>query len=32
MPSHPLTNFKYKNITKMNLDLMGFIQGIIYPK
>ena len=29
MLPHPLNILKYKNITKMNRDLMGFIQGII---
>ena len=32
MLSNALTNLKYKNITKMSLDLMGFVRGIIYPK
>ena len=27
---HPLTNLKYKNIIKMNLNLMVFIQETIY--
>ena len=29
MPLHPLTNFAIKNIMKMNLNLMVFIQKII---
>ena len=32
MPPHPLTNFEVQNITRMNLDLMMFILGIIYLK
>ena len=32
MPPHPLTNFEIQNITRMNLDLMMFILGIIYLK
>ena len=30
MPPHPLTNLKYKNIIKMNQDLVVFPQEIIY--
>ena len=29
MPPHPLTIVKYKNIIKMNLNLMVFIQEMI---
>ena len=32
MPSHPLTNFEIQSIFKMNLNLMVFIQEIIYLK
>ena len=32
MPSHPLTNLKYKSIIKINLNSIVFIQGIIYLK
>ena len=30
MPPHPLTNFEIKSIIKMNLNLMAFIEEIIY--
>ena len=30
MPPHPLTNLKYKSIIRTNLNLMVFIQEIIY--
>ena len=32
MPSLPFTNFEMNNIIKTNLDLMVFIQEIIYVK
>ena len=32
MPPHSLTNFEYRNIIKMNLNLTGFIQERIYLK
>ena len=32
MPPHPLTNFEIQKIIKMNLDLMVFIQEVIYKK
>ena len=32
MPPHPLTNFEYRNIIKMNQNLMVFFQEIIYLK
>ena len=32
MPPHPLANFEIQNITRMNLDLMMFILGIVYLK
>ena len=32
MSPHPLTNFENKNIMKMKLNLMVFIQKIIYLK
>ena len=32
MLPHPLTNFEIQNIMKINLDLMVFIQEIIYKK
>ena len=32
MPPHPLTNFEIQNIIKMNLNLMEFIQEMIYLK
>ena len=32
MSSHPLTDFVIKNINKMNLDLMVFIQEIVYKR
>ena len=32
MPFHPLANFEKVNITEMNLNLMVFIQEIIYQK
>ena len=32
MPSHPLPNFKIQNIIRKNLNLMVFIQEIIYQK
>ena len=30
MPPHPLTNFEIQSIIKMNLNLMAFIEEIIY--
>ena len=30
MPPHPLTNFEIQNIIKINLNLMMFIQEVIY--
>ena len=30
MPPHPLTNFEIQNIIKTNLNLMMFIQEVIY--
>ena len=30
MPPHPLTNFEIQSIIKMNLNLMVFVQEIIY--
>ena len=32
MPPHPLTNFEYRNIIKMNQELMVFFLEIIYLK
>ena len=32
MPPHPLTNFEIQSIIKMNLNLMAFIQEIVYLK
>ena len=32
MPSHPQTNFEILRIVKMNLNLMVFIQEVIYLK
>ena len=32
MPPHPLTNFEIQNIIKININLMVFIQEIIYLK
>ena len=32
MSPHPLTNFETQNIIKSNLNLMVFIQEIIYLK
>ena len=32
MLPHPLTNFEIQKIIKMNLDLMVFIQEVIYKK
>ena len=32
MPPQAFTNFEMKNIIKMNLNLMEFIQEIIYLK
>ena len=32
MLPYPLTNFELKNVTKMNLNLMTFIQEKTYPK
>ena len=30
MPPHPLTNFEIQSIIKMNLNLMAFVEEIIY--
>ena len=30
MPPHPLTNFEIQSIIRMNLNLMAFIEEIIY--
>ena len=32
MPVHPLTNFEIKTVVRGNLNLMMFIQEIIYLK
>ena len=32
MSAHPLTNLKYKNLIKFNLNLMVLVQETIYLK